>query len=226
MSRRQVALDRPGRRLYNKNYKNPEKLAPAPKGQREATSVEYQVQMVYEREDVSALVRTLDFRRRPEKNLRRARKIGYRVFGVLLIAVAVFTVGAMVYAGVFSPIAIVTGIIAVCCLLGGVALLRRSDSKGMERRSWNKYPNKGMTITYTFYKDHFEEEDAASGKHEFPYLSIKAPTRTKGTSSSLPTPTRPTCCARMGLSKGTPPPFPPSCGKRQRCRWTLSLIHI
>lgn len=72
MSRRQVALDRPGRRLYNKNYKNPEKLAPAPKGQREATSVEYQVQMVYEREDVSALVRTLDFRRRPEKNLRRA----------------------------------------------------------------------------------------------------------------------------------------------------------
>ena len=37
------------------------------------------------------------------KNLRRARKIGYRVFGVLLIAVAVFTVGAMVYAGVFSP---------------------------------------------------------------------------------------------------------------------------
>ena len=135
MSRRQVALDRPGRRLYNKNYKNPEKLAPAPKGQREATSVEYQVQMVYEREDVSALVRTLDFRRRPEKNLRRARKIGYRVFGVLLIAVAVFTVGAMVYAWVFSPIAIVTGIIAVCCLLGGVALLRRSDSKGMERRS-------------------------------------------------------------------------------------------
>ena len=94
--------------------------------------MEYQVQMVYEREDVSALVRTLDFRRRPEKNLRRARKIGYRVFGVLLIAVAVFTVGAMVYAGVFSPIAIVTGIIAVCCLLGGVALLRRSDSKGME----------------------------------------------------------------------------------------------
>ena len=65
--------------------------------------MEYQVQMVYEREDVSALVRTLDFRRRPEKNLRRARKIGYRVFGVLLIAVAVFTVGAMVYAGVFCP---------------------------------------------------------------------------------------------------------------------------
>ena len=142
--------------------------------------MEYQVQMVYEREDVSALVRTLDFRRRPEKNLRRARKIGYRVFGVLLIAVAVFTVGAMVYAGVFSPIAIVTGIIAVCCLLGGVALLRRSDSKGMERRSWNKYPNKGMTITYTFYKDHFEEEDAASGKHEFPYLSIKSANEDEG----------------------------------------------
>ena len=57
MSRRQVALDRPGRRLYNKNYKNPEKLAPAPKGQREATSVEYQVQMVYEREDAEGLVR-------------------------------------------------------------------------------------------------------------------------------------------------------------------------
>ena len=99
------------------------------------------------------------------KNLRRARKIGYRVFGVLLIAVAVFTVGAMVYAGVFSPSPSSPGSLQCLCLLGGVALLRRSDSKGMERRSWNKYPNKGMTITYTFYKDHFEEEDAASGKH-------------------------------------------------------------
>ena len=118
MSRRQVALDRPGRRLYNKNSTNPANLAPAPKGQREATSAEYRVHMVYEREAVHALVRTLDFRRRPEKNLRRARKIGYRVFGVLLIAVAVFTVGAMVYAWVFSPIALVPGILAGCCPTG------------------------------------------------------------------------------------------------------------
>ncbi len=65
--------------------------------------MEYQVQMVYEREDVSALVRTLDFSAAGRRKPPPARKIGYRVFGVLLIAVAVFTVGAMVYAGVFSP---------------------------------------------------------------------------------------------------------------------------
>ena len=103
--------------------------------------MEYQVQMVYEREDVSALVRTLDFRRRPEKNLRRARKIGYRVFGVLLIAVAVFTVGAMVYAGVFSPIAIVTGIIAVCCLLGGWP-----SFAGLTARGWSAAPGTNTPI--------------------------------------------------------------------------------
>ena len=40
-------------------------------------SVEYQVQMVYRQEDVAALVKVLEFRRRPEKNLRLARKIGY-----------------------------------------------------------------------------------------------------------------------------------------------------
>ena len=136
--------------------------------------MEYQVHMVYQQEDVGALVRALDFRRRPEANLRRARKIGYTVFGVLLILVALCTMGGMVYAGVFSPLAIVTVIIAVLCLLGGVALVRRADSKGMERRSWKRYPNKGMVLTYTFYKDHFEEEDEASGKHEFPYLSIKS----------------------------------------------------
>ena len=28
-------------------------------------------------------------------------------------------------------------------------------------------------MTYTFYKDHFEEEDEVSGKNEFPYLSVK-----------------------------------------------------
>lgn len=38
-------------------------------------SVEYQVQMVYRQEDVAALVKVLEFRRRPEKNLRLARKI-------------------------------------------------------------------------------------------------------------------------------------------------------
>ena len=31
-----------------------------------------------------------------------------------------------------------------------------------------------MTLTYTFYKDHFEETDAASGQHTFPYISIKS----------------------------------------------------
>ena len=44
-------------------------------------SVEYQVQMVYRQEDVAALVKVLEFRRRPEKNLRLARKIGYPIFG-------------------------------------------------------------------------------------------------------------------------------------------------
>ena len=78
--------------------------------------MEYQVQMVYQQEDVGALVRALDFRRRPEANLRRARKIGYTVFGVLLILVALCTMGGMVYAGVFSPLAIVTVIIAVLAM--------------------------------------------------------------------------------------------------------------
>ena len=126
-------------------------------------SVEYQVQMVYRQEDVAALVKVLEFRRRPEKNLRLARKIGYPIFGLLLLGV-----------GAFAPITIVTLVLSALCILGGIALLRRSDSRGMARRSWARYPNKGMTLTYTFYKDHFEETDAASGQHTFPYISIKS----------------------------------------------------
>ena len=121
----------------------------------------------------------------------------------------------MVYAGVFFPIAIVTGIIAVCCLLRWPSFAGLTAR--MERRSWNKYPNKGMTIIYTFYKDHFEEEDALAGKHEFP-TSIKAPTRTKGT-SSFTNATRAHMLRKGWVCPGTPT-FPPSCGKRQRCRWT------
>lgn len=133
--------------------------------------MEYQVKMVYEQEDVAALVRTLEFRRRPEKNLRLALKIGYPVFGVLLILTAAGVIAAMVTAGLFSLLSV---LLSVASLLGGVALLRRSDSKGMERRSWKKYPNKGLTLTYTFYKDHFEEEDAVSGTNEFQYLSVSS----------------------------------------------------
>ena len=136
--------------------------------------MEYQVQMVYEQADVGALVRALDFRRRPEKNLRLAMKIGYPIFGILLIIVGVSVIAGIVSLGYFAPATIITVIISLACLLGGVALLRRSDTKGMEKRSWAKYPNKGMTITYTFYEDRFEEEDEASGKHEFQYISIKS----------------------------------------------------
>ena len=51
----------------------------------EADAMEYQVQMVYEPEDIAALVKALDYRRQPEKNLRLATKIGYPIFGILLI---------------------------------------------------------------------------------------------------------------------------------------------
>lgn len=142
--------------------------------------MEYQVQMVYEREDVAALVRTLEFRRRPDKSLRKATKIGYPIFGILLIAAGVGVIGGIVSLGYFAPATIVTIIISIACFLGGIALLRRSDTKGMERRSWNKYPNKGMTVTYTFYDDHFEEEDEASGQNKFQYLSIKSANEDEG----------------------------------------------
>lgn len=142
--------------------------------------MEYQIQMVYEQEDVGALVRTLDFRRRPEKNIRRATKIGYPIFGILLIVVGISVIVGIVSLGYFAPATIITILISVACFLGGIALLRRSDTKGMERRSWAKYPNKGVTITYTFFGDHFEEEDEVSGKNKFQYLSIKSANEDEG----------------------------------------------
>lgn len=138
-------------------------------GKQEARTVEYQVQMIYEPEDIAALVKALDYRRQPDKNLRRATKIGYPLFGVLLILSGVGVLMAMVTAGLFS---LVTFLITVLTLLGGVALLRRSDTRAMAKRSWKRYPNKGLTMTYTFYKDHFEETDEVSGENTFQYLSI------------------------------------------------------
>lgn len=131
--------------------------------------MEFQVQMVYEPEDIAALVKALDYRRQPDKNLRRATKIGYPIFGVLLIGTGVSILAAMVTGGLVS---LATLLITVASLLGGVALLRRSDTRAMAKRSWKRYPNKGMTLTYTFYQDHFEETDEASGENRFQYLSI------------------------------------------------------
>lgn len=142
--------------------------------------MEYQVKMVYRQEDVAALVKTLEFRRRPEKNLRRARKIGYPIFGVLLLLMGTGVIGGIFSMGVFAPVTILTLVVSLACILGGIALLRRADTRGMERRSWERYPNKGMTLTYTFYADHFEEEDEVSGRNEFSYLSIKSANEDEG----------------------------------------------
>lgn len=82
--------------------------------------------------------------------------------------------------GAFVPATFVSILISAATLLGGVALIRRGDTRGMERRSWKKYPNKGMTVTYTFFDDHFEEEDEASGLSKFQYISIKTANEDEG----------------------------------------------
>ena len=51
--------------------------------------IKYQVKMTYQREDIGALVRTMEFRRHPEKNIRLARKIGYPIFGIAIMAAGV-----------------------------------------------------------------------------------------------------------------------------------------
>ncbi|MBQ1471321.1 MAG: YcxB family protein [Eubacterium sp.] len=130
------------------------------------SEMKYQVKMTYDREDIAALVRTMEFRRHPEKNVRMARKIGFPVFGLAIIA-------AGISLPVLSGPTVASIVFAACCALLVVILIRRSDSRGMERRTWKQYPNKGLVLTYTFYNDHFEEEDEVSGKHEFQYLSIK-----------------------------------------------------
>lgn len=128
--------------------------------------MKYQIKMVYDQTDVAALVRTLDYRRHPEKGVRTARRIGYPIFGILLII-----------AGIAVPVSGMISIAGICltvfCILMGILLLRRADRRGMERRSWKQYPNKGLTLTYTFFNDHFEEEDEVSGKNEFKYITLK-----------------------------------------------------
>lgn len=69
--------------------------------------------------------------RRPEKNLRLARKIGYPIFGLLLLGVGASIIAGIVTTGAFAPITIVTLVLSALCILGGIALLRRSDSRGM-----------------------------------------------------------------------------------------------
>ena len=128
--------------------------------------MEYQIQMTYEKEDVASLVKTLEYRRHPEKGVRRARKIGYPIFGVLMIAVSAGTI-------LSGAIDILSLLFCAVVLLFGIVLIRRSSSRGIIKRSWKKYPNKGLVMTYTFYKDHFEEEDEVSGKNEFTYDTVK-----------------------------------------------------
>ncbi|MFQ9410228.1 MAG: hypothetical protein ACLR1T_03135 [Evtepia gabavorous] len=83
-------------------------------------SVEYQVQMVYRQEDVAALVKVLEFRRRPEKNLRLARKIGYPIFGLLLLGVGASIIVGIVTTGAFAPITIVILVLSALCILGAL----------------------------------------------------------------------------------------------------------
>ena len=94
-------------------------------------SVEYQVQMVYRQEDVAALVKVLEFRRRPEKNLRLARKIGYPIFGLLLLGVGASIIVGIVTTGAFAPITIVTLVLSVLCILGGIALVQKFTGRAL-----------------------------------------------------------------------------------------------
>lgn len=135
--------------------------------------MDFQIKMVYNQEDVAALIRTLDYRRHPEHGVRLARRLGYPILGFLLVLTGI----SIPLAGLYTLSGILICVVSVLC---GVALLRRSNSRGMERRSWKRYPNKGLEMTYTFYKDHFEEEDEVSGKNEFRYITLKNGNRDEG----------------------------------------------
>lgn len=128
--------------------------------------MDYQIKMVYTREDVAALVRTLDYRRHPDGGIRLARRLGFPILGFFLVLTGI----SIPLAGLLDPSGL---LVCVLSILGGVALLRRSNNRAMERRSWKRYPNKGLELTYTFYKDRFEEEDEVSGKNEFHYITLK-----------------------------------------------------
>ena len=109
--------------------------------------MEFEVQMVYEQKDVAGLVRVLEFRRRPEKNLRLALKIGHPLFSALLVIAGLAVLIGLVAMGLIDPVTI---LVSLFCLVMGIALLRRSDTRAMAKRSWKRYPNKGMTVTYRF----------------------------------------------------------------------------
>lgn len=137
-----------------------------PEGTKKPLPMDFQIKMVYTQEDVAALVHTLDYRRHPDAGIRLARRLGFPLLGFFLVLTGI----SIPLAGMLDPSGL---LVCVLSVLGGVALLRRSNNRAMERRSWKRYPNKGMELTYTFYKDHFEEEDAVSGKNTFRYLTLK-----------------------------------------------------
>lgn len=136
--------------------------------------VMYKLKMVYDKEDIGAMVRTLMFRRQPNRNLRLALRIGYPLFGIIMMIGSVYTAMNMANQESIKITGEILGwVLVVVCFVAGVILIRRSSTKGMERRSWKQYQNKGLELTYTFYHDRFVEEDEVSGTNEYRYLSVK-----------------------------------------------------
>lgn len=123
----------------------------------------FQVKQVFEKKDVSAVVRALGQQKKTLRALRSISRICFMVVGLLLVWISVVGIWSGLSGFLHGEEISWAGLpLDLAFLALGVLLCVRRSNHYLTWLSWRRYKEKGMVLTYEFYEDCFTEQTSVS----------------------------------------------------------------
>lgn len=123
----------------------------------------FQVRQVFEKKDVSAIIRAVEQRKKAVRVLRRISRICFVIIGLLLILFSVSGIWSGLSGFLRGEEISWAGLpLDLAFLAMGLLLCFRRSSRYLTWLSWRRYKEKGMVLTYEFYDDYFTQQTSVS----------------------------------------------------------------
>lgn len=132
----------------------------------------FQVRQVFEKKDVSAVVRAIEQRKKAVRVLRSISRICFIIIGLLLILISVSGIWSGLIGFLHGEEVSWVGLpLELAFLAMGLLLCFRRNNRYLTWLSWRRYKEKGMVLTYEFYDDCFTQQTpVSSGRFDYSIL--------------------------------------------------------
>ena len=120
-------------------------------------------------EDFILLQTTWEKYKSPLRRFKRMQRLCFALPGIILFLLGANNVWNALQSFTLAQLPIT--VLSIVLVLAGLFLILWPGGKGLAKRNWQKYPQKGSVLTYTFDQEKFTQQ-SRSGTQEMPYAAL------------------------------------------------------